>query len=151
RVTRRHPLSEGSACRPLRTFSVWSRDGGRRRWQRAGPDQRHQAARLTARLGYVEWRSVNWRRPWRRRRAPGPSSKAKARCRHRSTRRAHRRLYLFKGRFAPASERLETALELAVALWLPEVLAKALNSKGCRGYHVGFLPRGRPRRWSGVV
>jgi tetratricopeptide (TPR) repeat protein len=40
------------------------------------------------------------------------------------------RLHVMKGEPEPASAHLETALELAESLWLPEVLAQALNSSG---------------------
>jgi class 3 adenylate cyclase/tetratricopeptide (TPR) repeat protein len=49
------------------------------------------------------------------------------------------RLYNFRGLRDRGSERLETALELAEALWLPELIANALISKGLIARTAGRL------------
>ncbi len=40
------------------------------------------------------------------------------------------RLHFFKGEVEVASQRVETAIEIAESLWLPEVLSQALNTQG---------------------
>jgi class 3 adenylate cyclase/tetratricopeptide (TPR) repeat protein len=47
------------------------------------------------------------------------------------------RLDFFAGRIELASERVEVAIDLAESLWLPEVLAQALNTKGIVLYTKG--------------
>jgi tetratricopeptide (TPR) repeat protein len=48
------------------------------------------------------------------------------------------RLHYFRGEHALCASRLETALEIAEELWLPEVMSQALNTKG-------ILAQGRSR------
>jgi tetratricopeptide (TPR) repeat protein len=48
------------------------------------------------------------------------------------------RLHYFRGEHGLCASRLETALEIAEALWLPEVMSQALNTKG-------ILAQGRSR------
>jgi class 3 adenylate cyclase/tetratricopeptide (TPR) repeat protein len=91
----------------------------------------HEAARVTARLGVVEWRLglleealERMERAFSDLQGEEPDADVAALAAELG------RLHAFRGEFELASERLETALELAESLWLPEVLAQALTSKG---------------------
>ena len=93
-------------------------------------DESHQAARVTARLGEVEWRRgrldealERMERAFAELEGEDPDADVAALAAQIG------RLYIFKGELEPAADRLETALELAESLWLPEVLAMALNGK----------------------
>jgi tetratricopeptide (TPR) repeat protein len=97
----------------------------------AGTGERHQAARVTAKLGDVEW----WRGrldealermegAWAELEGEEPDADIAMLAA------AIGRVHLLRGELEPAAARLETALELAEALWLPEVLAEALDSSG---------------------
>jgi class 3 adenylate cyclase/predicted ATPase len=91
----------------------------------------HEAARVSARLGEVEWRLGGLDEALERMEAAfaelqgdQPDADVAALAAELG------RLHVFRGEFELASERLEAALEMAESLWLPEVLAHALISKG---------------------
>jgi class 3 adenylate cyclase/tetratricopeptide (TPR) repeat protein len=93
--------------------------------------ERHQAARVTARLGSVERQRgrleeglERMKQAWAELEGDEPDADLAALAAQIG------RLHLLKDELGPASERLETALELAESLWLPEVLAEALDSAG---------------------
>src|SRR3989441_2010512 len=93
--------------------------------------ERHQAARISARLGEVEWRRghldealVRMERAWAELEGEEPDADVAALAAQIG------RLHVMKGDSETGSARLETALELAETLWLPEVLAEALDSAG---------------------
>jgi tetratricopeptide (TPR) repeat protein len=93
--------------------------------------QGHEGARVTARLGEVEWRRGHldnalerMERALAELEGEGPDADVAALATQVG------RLYGLKGELELASARLETAHELAESLWLPEVLADSLISKG---------------------
>jgi class 3 adenylate cyclase/tetratricopeptide (TPR) repeat protein len=97
----------------------------------ADAGERHQAARVTARLGDVEWQRgqldealERMERAFAELEGEEPDADVAALAAQIG------RLHFMKGEPEPASAHLETALELAESLWLPEVLAEALNTSG---------------------
>jgi class 3 adenylate cyclase/tetratricopeptide (TPR) repeat protein len=93
--------------------------------------EHHQAARLTARLGDVEWRRgqldealERMTRAWEELEGEEPDADIATLAAQIG------RLHVMKGEPDAGAERLETALYLAESLWLPEVLAETLNTKG---------------------
>src|SRR5207247_1551687 len=52
------------------------------------------------------------------------------------------RMEFFAGRIDVAEERVETAIDIAESLWLPEILSHALNTKGV----ILYTSRGRRRQ-----
>jgi class 3 adenylate cyclase/tetratricopeptide (TPR) repeat protein len=91
----------------------------------------HQTARVTARLGELEWRLGHLDEALERmERAFGELEGEEPDADVAALAAQIGRLYTFSGDSERALARLETALELAESLALPEVLAEALNSKG---------------------
>jgi class 3 adenylate cyclase/tetratricopeptide (TPR) repeat protein len=90
----------------------------------------HAAARVAARLGEVEWRLgrlddavTRMERSFEQLRGEADADVARLAA-------ELGRVYTFGGELARASERIEVTLELAESLWLPDVLADALITKG---------------------
>ena len=114
--------------------------------------ERHHGARLTARLGDVAWRRgqldaalERMERAWIELSGDKPDADVATLAAQIA------RLHVLKGDWEAASARLDTALELAESLSLPEVLAETLNSMGvvasCRSHltHAEALVKGRTR------
>jgi tetratricopeptide (TPR) repeat protein len=104
-----------------------------------GAGERHQAARVSARLGEVDWSRGRLDEALERLERAGADLEGEEPDADIAALAAQiGRLHYLKGDLDAGSARLESALELAESLWLPEVLAEALNSKGL---NAGF--RGR--------
>jgi predicted ATPase/class 3 adenylate cyclase len=104
----------------------------------------HAAARVIARLGEVEWRRGHLdealertQRAWAELENEEPDADIAALAAQLG------RLYLLNGNLEAGSVHLATALELAEALWLPEVLAESLNSTGVVAVFSSRLEQGR--------
>ena len=113
--------ARGRCERALRAFDRALRGGRRRRTRRRGfrPDSRRSSGTGGgSRTGLRAW-SARWRCSWRR---------SPTRTLQRSPRRSEGSGF-FAGDRELASQRIETALGLAEALSLPEVLSQALNTK----------------------
>jgi tetratricopeptide (TPR) repeat protein len=91
----------------------------------------HPAARVSALLGRVEWRSGKLDQAIERMERAFEVISADEPDDHMATLAAQLgRLHFFKGEMGVAAERIDTAIEIAESLWLPEVLAEALNTQG---------------------
>jgi class 3 adenylate cyclase/tetratricopeptide (TPR) repeat protein len=104
----------------------------------------HQAARVIARLGEVEWRRGQLavalersQRAWTELEGEEPDADIAALAAQLG------RLYLLNGNAEAGSACLEIALELSESLWLPEVLAESLNSSGVVCVFSSRLEQGR--------
>jgi tetratricopeptide (TPR) repeat protein len=103
----------------------------------------HAAARVSARLGEINWISGRIEDAIdRMERSFEVLSREEADEALASLAAQLGRFQFFVGQTDRAAERLERALEIAESLWLPEVLSQALNSKGAL---VLMSARSRPR------
>src|SRR5829696_2542275 len=90
----------------------------------------HPAARVSARLAEVQWHSGRLERALERMEAAFGVLSTEEADEDLATFAAELgRLHFFKGDLDVAGERIEVALDIAEALWLPEVLSQALNTK----------------------
>jgi class 3 adenylate cyclase/predicted ATPase len=94
-------------------------------------EQSHPAARVAARLGEVEWQTGRLDEALERmERAYGVLSDDEPDHDLATLGAQLGRLYWFHGDVTRAAERVENALEIAESLWLPEIVAQALITKG---------------------
>ena len=91
----------------------------------------HSAARVSARLGEAEWQAGKLERALKRmERAFEVLAAEEADADVAQLAAQLARLHFFDGTLEDAAARAEVALELAESLWLPEVLAEVLMTKG---------------------
>ena len=91
----------------------------------------HPAARVSARLGEVEWRTGQLDQALERMERAFEVLAGDEPDDDLATLAAELgRLHFFKGEIDLAAERIDTAIEIAESLWLPEVLSQALNTQG---------------------
>ncbi len=94
-----------------------------------GQGMTHAAARVSARLGVVEWRLGRLESAVERMEQAYAVLSEDERDADLATLAAELgRLHVFNGEMELAAARIETALEIAEALWLPELLSQALNT-----------------------
>src|SRR5437763_6068770 len=95
-----------------------------------GQEQPHPVARVSARLGEIEWQTGRLDQALERmERAYGVRAGDEADQDLATLAAQLGRLHWFRGNVARAAERVESALEVAETLWLPEIVAQALITK----------------------
>jgi predicted ATPase/class 3 adenylate cyclase len=98
----------------------------------------HAAARVSARLGIVEWRLGRLEPAVERMEQAYAVLSEDERDADLGTLAAELgRLHVFKGEMELATKRIEAAIEIAEALWLPELLSQALNTSGLIAHYRG--------------
>jgi tetratricopeptide (TPR) repeat protein len=91
----------------------------------------HPAARVSARLGEVEWRAGQLEQALNRMERAFEVLSGDEADNDLATLAAELgRLHFFGGDLELAAERIDTAIEIAESLWFPEVLSQALNTQG---------------------
>lgn len=103
----------------------------------------HPAARVSARLGVVEWRLGRLQPAVERMERAYTVLVEDEPDEDLATLAAELgRLHIFKGEMELAAARIDTALEIAEALWLPELLSQAINSSGLIANYRGRSEQG---------